>query len=217
MKVGTDGILLGAWTDVSKCNHILDVGTGTGVIAIMMAQRCTNATVHAIEVESNAFDQALANINNCPWSDRIMVLNGMVQNFIPKVKYDLIISNPPFFRNSLKAPIANRTIARHTDNLPFEDLIHFSVKNLSLQGKLSIILPVSEFRDFTNLAANHGLYLIRECLIKPVPYKTAKRVTMEFSLTSQNVTREQLTIESGQRHDYTPEYKKLTKEFYTIF
>ena len=216
MKVGTDGVLLGAWSTVKE-GDLLDIGTGTGLIGLMLAQQTQTALIDAIEIEKQAYTQALENVNNCNWTDRITVHHCSIQNFKSDKKYDIIISNPPFFIDSTKAPDTQRNTARHTDNLSFSDLINSVNRLLKSDGLFSLILPIAEAQQFIELAKQQHLFLNRECFIKPNPRKPAKRILMEFSFRQKEITKTTLTIETETRHQYTKEYISLTKEFYLNF
>ena len=213
MKVGTDGVLLGAWTKVQEGN-VLDIGTGTGLIAIMLAQRSETSIIDAIEIESNAFKEAIENINLCMWSERISASNCSIQEYQSNKKYNTIISNPPFFVDSTNALNPERNIARHTKELPFSDLIDAVNQLLISDGIFSIILPITEAKKFVEHAKNHNLFLNRECIVKPNSTKPAKRVLLEFSFTKRHPLKEELTIETDTRHHYTKEYISLTQDFY---
>jgi len=216
MKVGTDGVLLGAWSATTEGN-MLDIGTGTGLIAIMLAQRSKTGSIDAIEVETEAYHQAKENIAACNWKNRISAHHIPIQNYLPTNKYNLIISNPPFFLASTKAPNQERNTARHTDTLSFDDLIASVIRLLHSDGIFSLILPINEAELFTDLATIQQLFLNRKCIIKPNPTKPAKRVLMEFSFSKTDILFEELTIETDTRHHYTKEYISLTKEFYLKF
>ena len=216
MKVGTDGVLLGAWSRIKEGN-ILDVGTGTGLIVLMLAQRTNNSLIDAVEIETEAFKQTVENINNSNWSNRITAFNSSIQNYSSNKQYDLIISNPPFFVDSTKAPKLERNTARHTDNLSFEDLIKSIKILLKDDGIFSLILPTKEAQKFINLAEKQLLFLSRKCNVKPNPIKESKRVLMEFSFTKEKIIKEELTIETETRHQYTKEYISLTQDFYLNF
>jgi len=220
MKVGTDGVLLGAWADVSQAKRILDVGTGTGLIAIMMAQR-TNSEVEidAVEIESLTYQQAVDNFKNCSWSYKIRAFHLSFQDFCESenVKYDAIVSNPPYFLNGLKAKGKSRTQARHADYLPFEDLLKGARKLLTQHGILSVILPVEEGEYFEQLAKLTGFFLKKKLAVLPNPGKPAKRYLFEFSMQKCESDYSELIVENGQRHVYSPEYMILTKEFYLKF
>jgi tRNA1Val (adenine37-N6)-methyltransferase len=220
MKVGTDGVLLGAWANVKGAERILDIGTGTGLIAIMLAQRTGNKTlIDAVEIDRLAYQQAVDNIESCTWSNRIEVVNKSFQDFCKNnnVKYDAIVSNPPYFMNGLHAKGESRTKARNADYLPFEDLLEGSRKLLNKEGTFSVVLPIEEGAYFVRLAKLTGFYLKRKCCVLPNPGKLAKRYLLEFSLQECTAVEQELTVENGQRHVYSSEYIELTKEFYLKF
>ena len=213
MKVGTDGVLLGAWADCKNCDNILDIGTGTGLIALMMAQRST-ANIHAVELDENSAFQAKENIQNSKWKDRIQVFNTAIQEFYPDMKYDLIISNPPFFKNCKKAPDYSRTMARHTDLLSTSDLFKNTTRLLNEKGKAAFIFPFSEKEAVFEKSAFYKLHPVRELIVIPVPGKKPKRFCIEFSLKKMNNIESNSLIIEEQRHQYTKEYMALTKDFY---
>ncbi len=217
MKVGTDGVLLGAWADTYKKKHILDIGTGTGLIAIMSAQKNNNAIIDAIEIDSESGKQAKENAKITEWSDNINIIISSLQDFSPNKKYDLIISNPPFFNNSTKSSDKHRTDARHTYSLPHIDIVIFAKKHLSDKGILSLVLPVLEGENLINFAINNGLFCSRKTFVIPKPGNTPKRLLIEFSKTNCCTKEEFFTIETETRHIYTEEYKELTKDFYPYF
>jgi len=216
MKVGTDGALLGAWSDVSKAKNILDIGTGTGIIAMMVAQRNKEAKITAIEIDQNALIDANFNVNNCPWPKRIEIFQTSLQDFIPSNKFDSIISNPPFFENSLKSNSGEKIKARHTDSLHYSDILEFSSTYLNENGTLHLILPIENAEKCIELGKEQGFYLKRVCTVKPVPHKNAHRLVFELSKSNNNTVSESLIIETGKRHDYSQDYIALTKAFYTI-
>ncbi|MBW6482123.1 MAG: methyltransferase [Vicingaceae bacterium] len=214
MKVGTDGVLLGAWTTI-KSGSALDIGTGTGLIALMLAQRSQNLIIDAIDIEKSAYFQAEININKSKWNSRIAVHHSSLQSFYPNKIFDTIISNPPFFVKSYQPPQNERAIARHNEQLSFEDLIIHVVRLLKPDGIFSLILPMNEAVDFICNAFSQGLFLNRKCEVKPNLTKATKRILLEFSKTKPNtVIEESLTIETEKRHYYTEDYKKLTGNFY---
>ncbi len=219
MKIGTDGTLLGCWSDVGKAETILDIGSGTGVIAIIAAQNNKEAKIKALEIDKLASEDAQLNIDSCPWSDRIEVQNISLQNYTSNQKYDAIISNPPFFERSMKALGIARNTARHTDTLHYTDIFRFCKSNLSEKGNLSMILPVENAKKAVNESGEYGLYPKRICEVKPIPKKEPHRWLVEWSFDSQIKTEyTKLTIETGvKRHEYTDEYKRLGKAFYLYF
>jgi len=215
MKVGTDGVLLGAWADCFAAKNILDVGSGTGLISIMLAQRNAVASIQAIEIEYDAYLQSVENANASRWKERIEVKHCSFQDFYKQCTstFDLIVSNPPFFENSQKSDVEKRNLARHTHTLSFDELIYFSAKLLSNNGLLSVIIPYDSQLKFIHLASTSGLFLTRKTLIKPNLLKKPKRVLLEFSKQKEQFIENELTIELS-RHVYTPEYIELTRDFY---
>ncbi|NDV45743.1 methyltransferase domain-containing protein [Paludibacter sp. 221] len=216
MKVGIDGVLLGAWADVKNANNILDIGTGSGLIALMLAQRNPDATITAIDIDENAILQSEINIKNSPWGNRIEVGKNSLQDFMlsSTKKYDLIVSNPPFFINSMKAPEDTRTTARHTDTLTHEELITYSKALITPKGKLCIILPINEGEKCIDFAENSGLFCNKKVSVFPKPGSPAKRLLLGFSLEKRERENTHITIESETRHQYTPEFTQLAKDFY---
>ena len=219
MKVGMDGVLLGAWTDVSKAERILDVGTGTGMIALMMAQKNNSAQIDAIEVDPEAFNEAVMNCQLSPWNDRIKLELCGFQEFSERTnqKYDLIVSNPPFFSNGIKAPIGNRAQARHSDSLPLDVLISGAANLLTEKGRIALVMPAESLPEIEQLSASNKLFISRLCRVKPTPQKSDFRILIELTNIESTIQEENLMIEFEKHHDYTPEYKMLTKDFYLKF
>lgn len=218
MKVGTDGVILGAWADVEG-ERILDIGAGTGLIALMAAQRRPESRVDAIEPDRGAFLQAEENVRQSPWSDRIALFDNTLQCFreAEQAVYDRIVSNPPYFIASLKNPDGARSAARHADSLPCADLAAHVARLLKPGGKFSVILPHPEARVFVATAATHGLYRNRKLNVIAVPGGPVKRVAMEFSFDEGPLQENEMVIESHGRHGYSEEYKALTRDFYLNF
>jgi tRNA1Val (adenine37-N6)-methyltransferase len=216
MKVGVDSVILGAWVKINDANTILDVGTGTGLLALMMAQR-SNAMITAIEIDDLAYREAISNIQVSPWPDKIRVINSSFQDFAEKgtTEFDLIISNPPYFENSSQPEDHRRRNARHNDELPFADLINGSLKLLSEKGKLSLILPVNIAQGFCKLAMDSGLYINRTLWVRHRPGKPFHRQFMEFSKKETTIDKSVLVIED--QNEFTEDYKNLTREFYLAF
>ena len=215
MKVGTDGVLLGAWADCEGAERILDIGTGTGVIALQMAQRNPEAQICAVEIDKIAAKRARANFDLSPWAERLTVAQSAVQEFVPTEKFDLIVSNPPYFVDSLLPPDAKRSTARHTHDLTFEELDNAVCRLLSESGKFALILPVAEFEKYLTLTQ---LYLVRRCDVCPVEGGAVKRIMGEFAKQPTTETKlETIAIERGKRGDYTDDYRALTKDFYLKF
>ena len=215
MKVGTDGVLLGAWAETLKRNNVLDVGTGTGLIALMIAQRNASAIIDAIDIDEGCVMQAKRNISESPFSNRVNVEKSSFQDFAAcsHNKYDLIVSNPPYFHNSLKSPNLHRNYARHTDSLSFYEIISNGASLLAEGGHISLILPY-EFKPSVLMHAKTvGLFAKRITNVFPLPHKSAKRILVEFGMSDTECVEDNLIIELS-RHKYTDEYNALTNEFY---
>ncbi len=213
MKVGTDGVLLGAWADAGNANRILDIGTGSGLIALMLAQRSeTTATIDAVEIGAEDTQQAKENITNSPWSEKITVHHSSIQDFSSPLKYDLIVSNPPYFKNSLHSPSDKRTAARHTPTLSYEDLLTSATRLLAEQGKFAVVLPVKEGNAFITLAQFQGLYCSRQAAFFTKQDKPQERWLLEFVRQPAISKTEKITLFDGQ--GWSNEYKKLVLDFY---
>jgi len=212
MKVGTDGVLLGAWTDCSRSEKILDVGTGSGLIALMLAQR-SNALIDALDIDENACKQAAYNVEKSIFLDRIRIIQSDFNDFYADYKYDLIVSNPPYFTNSLPAPDSQRNIARHNHALSFEILLKKSITLLTGKGKIALILPYDAENQIQSLAESNGLFLCRETIVRPKPDANPKRILLEYSKIKTEPETSTLYIEK-ERHVYSEEFRKLTEEFY---
>ena len=213
MKVGTDGVLLGAWTDLSHSRRILDIGTGTGLIALMLAQRCMDARITAIDLDSAAVEQAQENIQASPWKDRIEALQQDICTYHPNGTFDTIVSNPPYFIDSLKCPDGQRSTARHTDTLDADRLIGKVSELLTSDGRFSIILPAEQTEDLIRVAGEKGLHPSRQTWVITRPGLSPKRILMEFRKTPVTLQPDELVIEL-ERHVYSEEYIALTQEFY---
>ena len=219
MKVGVDGVLLGAWADVSGAKRILDIGTGTGLIALMMAQRNPDALIDALEIEPEAYNEALLNVQQSPWQEWIQIELCSFQVFAEKsdLKYDLIVSNPPYFTNGHKAPLENRATARHSDSLSLSALISGAIGSLNKTGKIALVLPNESLPELMKLVVSNNLFISRICRVKPNPQKPVFRILVELTKSECIFQEETLMIEFEKHHDYTPEYKELTKDFYLKF
>ena len=215
MRVGTDGVLLGAWVKKSDYSRILDIGTGTGLLALMLAQRF-NAEIDAIDIDINAINDAKQNVSNSPWKNQINVFHSSIQDFskITKHNYDLIVCNPPFFNNGVKPKDDKRKLARHTDSLSFSDLLNAAATVLKTDGTFNVILPLECEKEFKNFAFKQRLFATRITRIKPNPIKPIKRVLIEFQFEGELISENELTVEREIRHSYTPEFTNLVKDFY---
>lgn len=217
MKIGTDGVLLGAWAPV---NHqpfsILDIGAGTGIIALMLAQRTSAEQIDALEIDEAAYEQCVENFENSPWGDRLFCYHAGLDEFIeePEDEYDLIVSNPPFFSEDYKTEHPQRDLARFQDALPFEDLLEAADLLLSENGIFAIIIPCKEEQRFVALAREFELFPVKITRVKGTPTTEIKRSLLAFSRSQlENFVTDELVIEVA-RHQYTPEYISLTKDFY---
>lgn len=217
MKVGTDGVLLGAWADTTGANTILDIGTGTGLIAIMLAQR-SQAKIDAVEIDEPSFIQAKENIAKCPWSNRILLYNNSLQEFSAEQNenYDLIVSNPPYFIKSLQPSHAARTAARHAEELPQIDLIKGVYKLLNQNGRFAAIFPYVEGNIFVALAAANNLFCSKRVNVYGKEGTGVKRLLLEFRKQKFQLEESELTIRNADE-GFTPDYKLLTKDFYLAF
>lgn len=216
MKIGTDGVLLGAWTPlINNPYNILDIGTGTGVIALMLAQRSHAEQIDAIEIDDDAYEQATENFENSPWNDRLYCYHAGLDEFVDEVdeEFDLIVSNPPFYSDDYKSGDEQRDAARFTDSLPFEELIEAADFFLSENGILSVIIPFKEEKTFLTLAREKALFPLKITRVKGTPTTAIKRSLLAFCRIEQTPIIDELVIETA-RHLYTPEYIELTSAFY---
>lgn len=216
MKIGTDGVLLGSWSTI---NHnpfsVLDIGSGTGVIALMLAQRSNAEIIDAIEIDHNAYEQCVENFENSLWSDRLFCYHASLSEFTEEIddQYDLIVSNPPFYSKTFKSDNFQRDLARFQDALPFEHLLKSASKLLSETGKFTVVIPFNEEILFINLALEFNLYANTILRVKGNPNSEIKRSMIEFSFFKKEIHINNIIIET-ERHVYTQEYVNLTKDFY---
>ena len=216
MKVGTDGVLLGAWTPIPlSTTRILDIGTGSGLLALMLAQR-THAHIDAVEIDTLAAQQAKENFISSPWSNRLQIYETDFQSFAKNElhKYDVIVSNPPYFHNSLHTPNRQRTIARHSDSLTLDELVDGVEKLLQPWGYFCVILPTHESEIVAKKALLANLYCTQKTFVYPTPTSPAKRIMQLFSKKETTPLTQHLVIEQEQRHQYTKEYNELTKKYF---
>lgn len=216
MKVGTDGVLLGAWAKPGNSKTILDIGTGTGLLALMLAQKAGDAQIDAIEIDAEAVNQARFNFITSDWKNKLKCYHTSLQEYsrVCKKKYDYILSNPPYFSHGPVAEQKERAIARHNLELPLPELISCSKSLLAMQGKIALVLPRSLRRTLVSAIAKHNLWIEQEVHIKPNPSKAVNRVLFLLSGSfDSRYKREELIIENA-RHQYTEEFKALTRDFY---
>lgn len=219
--IGTDSVLLGAWADVAAARRILDVGTGTGVVALMLAQRTEprpETLIDAVEIDPDSAGCAAANFAASPWADRLKVANDTVQHFaqFAENQYDLIVCNPPFFTETTVSPHPRRRLVRNTLRLSSEDLITAALRMLRPQGRLCVILPVVEGRRFCELATIKGLYCSAETRVYPRPGKPVERLLLQFMRDPRTFYREEMAIYS-HAEVYSFEFQQITRDFYLFF
>ncbi|MCM4173635.1 methyltransferase domain-containing protein [Arenibacter sp. TNZ] len=216
MKVGTDGVLLGAWTSLQhQPESILDIGSGTGVIALMLAQRSNADTVDAIEINEDAYEQCMDNFESSDWADRLFCYHAALDEFVDELddEYDLIVSNPPFYSEMVSSGDESRDLARQNQSLPFEELLSGVAKLMSNNGTFSTIIPYKEEQVFLEKARIFNLFPKRITRVKGNPDSELKRSLIEFQFGNISVSTNDLTIEL-ERHKYTQEYIELTKDYY---
>jgi tRNA1Val (adenine37-N6)-methyltransferase len=224
MKVGTDGVLLGAWANTESAKNILDIGAGTGVIALMLAQRSQNTEgvkIHAVEIDATAAEQAQENFKAAPFSERLAAFALPIQDFARKAteRYDLIVSNPPFFTGGTLNSNGDKTNVRHTVKLPHSDLLNATRALLAKNGRFCVILPLLEGMRFVEVAATYGLSLTQRTDVRFKKEKPIERLLLAFENQAQPLQHDELILQhstTGDR-DFTEAYKELTKDFYTIF
>jgi tRNA1Val (adenine37-N6)-methyltransferase len=215
MKVGTDGVLLGSWVNPEKATNILDIGTGTGLIALMLAQR-SQAQIDAIDIDADATVQAEENFDISPWKKRLHARHVSLQEFTAHNpgRYDLIVSNPPYFLGAHPAPSEARNIARHMDeSLSIEELAECVKKLLAPGGRFCVILPFMEGMKFIEYGRLHGLYVTHLTKVKTKIDKHEKRLMMEFAVDERTATEDELVIQEEDM-SYTPRYIEMTRDFY---
>ena len=217
MKVGTDAVLLGAWANVDNMDSILDIGTGSGVIALMLAQR-SEVFVEAIDVDSDSINQAEVNFNNSPWKNRLKLYLNTVQKHarIAHIHYSLIVCNPPYFADHLKSENEKRNLARHADKLSFKDLAFSVSLLLTKEGRFCIILPVDQSDKFRKIALNNDLYCVKRTYVYSKPDVDPIRVLSDFQFTKLPIETSSIVLRNTD-DSYTDEYKNLTKDFYLNF
>jgi tRNA1Val (adenine37-N6)-methyltransferase len=214
MKVGTDAVLLGAWANVNNAKHVLDIGTGNGTIALMLAQRTAeNTVIDAVEIEEIDSIQAHENFIQSPWAHKIRGHHYSIQDFYPGKLYDVVVSNPPYFNKSQKPPDEKRSQTRHTVTLSYEELIAAAVRLLTDVGSLNVILPYTEGLQFMELAKLYGLFCLRQFSFKTRAHKPIERWLLEYSKRPDSIqTGEILLYKAGD--DWSDSYRMLTKDFY---
>ena len=215
MKVGTDALLLGAWVNVDDCERILDIGTGCGVIALMLAQNNQLALIDAIDIDEKSIEEAKKNFNNSNWNSRLNAHNIDLQSYIPLVKYDHIVSNPPFFTDGTSSPVEQRHSARHMNKLSFEELLKHSKRLLNGEGKLSLIIPENQAEHCIDQAYKNNLKLYRKLVFYPKKESNPERCLLTFIISIAELEiKEETLIHYNELNEWTEDYKTLTKEFH---
>lgn len=217
MKVGTDSVLLGAWADCTEARHILDVGTGSGILALMAAQRNPEAQIIGLEIDPQAMLQAKSNANASPWSERIRMVEGDIRTWQTDEQFDCILCNPPFYTNGMQSPAALRNQARQTACLSFEDLIHACTGLLTDNGHFHVILPSESCDNFTQLCWENDLNLKKKTWVHTKENKAPKRVLLTYSKERSFFPLGKKLILKTPNNEPTEEYRKLTGDFYLNF
>ena len=216
MKVGTDGVLLGAWAEIiPDVFSILDIGAGTGLIALIMAQRSNAEIIDAVELNDDAYEQTVNNFELSDWGDRLFCYHASLQEFTNEIDdtYDLIISNPPFYTSTYKDLPEDRAMARHSESLSYSDLLSGTAKLLSEIGSCAFIIPYTEEENFIEIAKSNKLFINRITRVKGTNEAPIKRSLLQFSFVEKPILTNELVIEI-ERHLYTNDYKKLVQDFY---
>ena len=219
MKVGVDGVLLGAWVRVPDSGRILDIGTGTGLLALMLAQRSPKAHIDALEIDDDACKEARHNVMQSPWPERIRVHHSPVQQFAGQtnLRFDLLVSNPPFFERSTKAPCRKRNAARHDDDLPLPDLLDASINLLKPEGRLALVWPYERAAQLEGLAQEKGLFTERITRVRPNSQKKFHRILVELGFRNIPVKENELELHAAGENGYSAAYRNLTRDFYLAF
>ncbi len=217
MKVGTDGVLLGAWVEADQAQYILDIGTGTGLIAIMLAQRNAQAHIHGLDIDEEACRQAAENMARSPWHNRLKAIHQSVQDYArqSELTYDLLVSNPPFFTGGVLSESAHRSQVRHTVKLPHGDLLRTARQLLAPQGVFAVVLPLLEGLRFIELARDYRLYCERMTEVRTKPSKPVSRLLLQFTpFIPDTMRKEALVLQQENDNSRTAEYRALTQAFY---
>lgn len=214
MKLGTDAVLLGAWCACENAEYVTDIGTGTGVIALMAAQRGAKAKyIEGIDINAECLQDCDLNFKQSPWHQVLKAVNADIRNYQPANSQDLILSNPPYFENSTLAKGTGRALARNQLELTLGDLASWASQYLAEKGQLELVIPISEFQKADTLFKEKGLMLSRRCIVRPRPDKAPKRVLLSYGWQTGLKEDSQLVIEL-ERHVYSPEFDSLCKDFY---
>jgi tRNA1Val (adenine37-N6)-methyltransferase len=216
MKIGTDAVLLSAWVNINNINNVLDIGTGSGIIALLLASRQKDCYIDAVELDKMSAIEAGENFKNSPYANRLKIINEDFKNFNKSCnkQYDLIISNPPFFINDLRSENSKRKNARHSDSLNYNDLIEGAKKLMLKNGRFCVVLPYYESKKFIETAKENGLTISRELLIFPKPCKEPNRINIEFQLNKTEKTIHEKFILREENGKFTEQYIKLLGNYY---
>lgn len=212
LKVSTDGLLFGAWVDHQGAKRILDIGTGTGLLALIAAQRNTEAWIDAVEIDDDSAAQAAENVAASPWPERIRVHRMDVRRMKTADRYDLIVCNPPYYADYSTSPDARVAVAKHSDELRFAELLEAVEGLMSEDGRFAVIIPLSREGEFLKVAKGHGLHPSKRCVVRYVAHRPAKRVLLELRRNAGDVAGSTLTIEATGPFDYTPEYRAMIRD-----
>ena len=212
-KVSTDGILFGAWLNYSGADRILDIGAGTGVLSLIAAQRNPTAEITALEIDPDAAEQARENVAKCPWPERIEVLCSDARTYQPESLFDLVICNPPYYANFLVSPDQRTNVAKHSEDLTFQDLVSVADRSLTPDGRFAVIIPVERENDLVPIAAKYNLHLVQRCIVSYSPHKTPKRMLVMLKrIKIETVEESFLTIQNTGPFDYSAEYRAMIND-----
>lgn len=217
LKVGTDGVLFGAWVHYAGSQRILDIGTGTGVLALIAGQRNATARIDAVEIDDASAEQAAENVAASPWADRVRVHRVDVRRMTATEPYDLIICNPPYYAGYSTSPDERIGLAKHSGELLFPDLLSAVDLLLAPSGRFAAIVPLNREMEFRKQAEHVGLMPLRRCTVSYVAHRPPKRVLLEFARSAGEVEEEALTVEATGPFDYTPEYRALISDLMLNF
>ncbi len=216
IKVGTDAVLLGAWTNYDNAERILDIGTGCGVLALIAAQRNATARVDGIEIDTASAEEAAANAAASPWNDRLRIHNMDARRLVSQDRYDLIISNPPFYAGEEASPDSRKSVAKHSDELTFKELLGAADQLLSADGRISVVLPLNREKDFLAEAALFGLKPRRRCVVRYLGNRPPKRVMLELGRRAEELQLEEITVEDTPG-EFSVEYRALLSDLLMRF